>query len=82
MYVKELISVVGTIAVIAVDLRSNIFPFEKAWKRGERVNAVQNRQLPSSLVPLFQIESKCETILMKMTLICMKMKLNVELIFI
>ena len=27
-------------------------------------------------------ESKCETILMKMTLICMKMKLHVELIFI
>ena len=29
-----------------------------------------------------QSESKCETILMKMTLICMKMKLYVELIFI
>ena len=26
-----------------------------------------NRQFPSSLVPLFQSESKCETILMKMT---------------
>ena len=29
-----------------------------------------NRPFPSSLVPLFQSESKCETILMKMTLIC------------
>ena len=28
-----------------------------------------NRPFPSSLVPLFQSESKCETILMKMTLI-------------
>ena len=28
------------------------------------------------------IESKCETILVKMTLICMKMKLHAELIFI
>ena len=35
-----------------------------------------------SLVPLFQSESKCETILMKMTLIFMKMKMHAELIFI
>ena len=41
-----------------------------------------NRPFPSSLVPLFQSESKCETILMKMTLICMKIKLHAELIFI
>ena len=41
-----------------------------------------NRPFPSSLVPLFQSESKCETILIKMTLICMKMKLHAELIFI
>ena len=41
-----------------------------------------NRPFPSSLVPLFQSESKCETILMKMSLICMKMKLHAELIFI
>ena len=34
------------------------------------------------LVPLFQSESKCETILTKMTLICMKMKLHAELIFV
>ena len=32
-------------------------------------------------MPLFQSESKCKSILMKMTLICMKMKLNAELIF-
>ena len=41
-----------------------------------------NRPFPSSLVPLFQSESKYETFLMKMTLICMKMKLHAELIFI
>ena len=40
-----------------------------------------NRLFPSSLVPLFQSESKCETILMKMTLICMRMELHAELIF-
>ena len=32
-------------------------------------------------MPLFQSESKCETILMEMTLIFMKMKLHTELIF-
>ena len=41
-----------------------------------------DRPFPSSLVSLFQSESKCETILMKMTLICKKMKLHAELIFI
>ena len=40
------------------------------------------RPFPSSLEPLFQSASKCETIPMKMTLICMKMKLHAELIFI
>ena len=48
---------------------------EKQWSKA-------NRPFPSSLVPLFQGESKCETILRKMTLICMKMKLHAELIFI
>ena len=41
-----------------------------------------NRPFPSSLGPLFQSESKCEIILKKMTLICMKMKLPAEFIFI
>ena len=40
-----------------------------------------NGPFPSSLVPLFQNESKCGAILMKMTLICMKLKLYVKLIF-
>ena len=38
-----------------------------------------NRPFPSSLV--FQSESKCEIVLMEMILICMKMKLHAELIF-
>ena len=33
-------------------------------------------------MPPFQSESKCQTILMKMALLCMKMKLHAELIFI
>ena len=39
------------------------------------VLATLDRPFPSSLVALFQNESKCETFLMKMSLICMKMKL-------
>ena len=45
-------------------------------------NLRRNRPFPSSLVPLFESESKCKTILIKMTLICMKIKLHAELIFI
>ena len=48
----------------------------------EAMSAENERPFPSFLVPLFQSESTCETILMKMTLICMKMKLHAELIFI
>ena len=41
-----------------------------------------NGSFPSALVPLFQSESKCGTILVKMTLICTKMNLHAELIFV
>ena len=40
-----------------------------------------DRLFPSSLLPLFQSESESKTILMKMTLICMKIKLPAGLIF-
>ena len=53
---------------------STIFSFGAAMR--------SNRPFLSSLVPLLQSESKCETILMKMTLNCMKMRLQAELIFI
>ena len=48
-----------------------------AWGRGGGPTGYAskidyNRPFPSSLAPLFQRESKCETILMKMTLICIK----------
>ena len=55
-------------------------PFKLRYWKG--VSTQQERPFPSSLVPLFQSESKCETILMKMTLICMRMKLHAKLIFI
>ena len=48
----------------------------------EHSRAVFDGPFPSSLVHLFQCEFSSETILMKMTLICMKMKLHAELIFI
>ena len=56
----------------------NCQPSSITLKRSE----CRNRPFPSSLVPLFQSESKYKTILMKMTLICMRIKLHAELIFI
>ena len=41
-----------------------------------------NRPFQSFFVPLFHSKSNCENILIKMTLICMKMELHAELIFI
>ena len=57
-----------------------LFPWSNAFLSW--TTCAGNRPFPSSLVPLFQSESKCETIVMKMTLICMRMKLHAELIFI
>ena len=59
-------------------------PFFKWKPLGRKLvtRVCSNRPFPSSLVPLFQSESKCDTILMKMTFISMKMKLHAELIFI
>ena len=51
------------------------------WISGPR-QSLCNWPFPSSLVPLFQSKSKCETIVMKITSNCMKMKLYAELIFI
>ena len=45
------------------------------------INSIGHFRVPS-VVPLFQSESECETIVMKMTFICMKMKLHAEFIFI
>ena len=50
---------------------------QKKWHRG-----ISEKAISESPVPLFQSESKCETFHMKMTFICMKMKLLAELIFI
>ena len=43
---------------------------------------VADRPFPSSHVPLFQNEYKCETLFMKMALNLLKMNLQAELIFI
>ena len=56
--------------------------FKSKRRKDSGNEVVDYRPFPSSLVPLFQSESKCETILLKMTLICMKKKLRAELIFI
>ena len=41
-----------------------------------------NRPFPSGVLPLYQNESSCKTFDMKMSLICMKMDVQVKLIFI
>ena len=41
-----------------------------------------NRPFPSSLVPLFQNESKCETFHMKMSSACSFILIQIKLIFI
>ena len=61
--------------------RKNIFGKVQLKAAVEVIDGSTNRPFPSSLVPLFQSESKCETILREMTLICMKIKLHAELIF-
>ena len=68
-------------------LRENVYSaFHKFWKLKGKLQKKPLkrafRSFPSSLVPLFQNKFKCETFLMKMTLIYMKMKLQVELTFI
>ena len=66
-------------------LRRNVYRAEESMKYlAQRIFLVKetNRPFPSSVVPLFQSEWKCENILMKMTFICMKKKPRAELIFI
>ena len=41
-----------------------------------------NRPFPSSLVPLFHSESKCETFLMKMSSACSSISMQIKDIFI
>ena len=45
-------------------------------------NSTACRPFPSCLLPLIQFESSCKTFLMKMILICVKMKLQMKRIFI
>ena len=47
----------------------------------KRKKLKKKKRIQYSLMPLFQSESECETIPMKMILICMKMELHAELIF-
>ena len=61
--------------MLLTELKNDPIEFAN-WSRKFYFYNCRNRPFPSSLVPLFQSESKCETILMKMTLICMKMKLH------
>ena len=64
-------------------VRTRVVRYERMRIMKKKGNlGIQEGPFPRSLVPLFQSASKCETILMKMTLICMKIKLHAELIFV
>ena len=76
-YLRYVCAVCAICAMSALSVQ-----FALCWCCLCNLHYVCNRPFPSSLVPLFQSESKWETILMKMTLICMRMKLHAELIFI
>ena len=61
-----------------------IFTFITTYKQGKKKISWQlnHRPFPNCLVPLFQNESPWKIFLVKMSLICMKMHLWAELIFI
>ena len=61
-----------------------VFPYYSSlmcylWEQRGRVS---NRPFPSSLVPLFQNESKCETFHMKMSSACSFIFMQINVIFI
>ena len=65
-----------------VDIKqANFFTKLCVWKFKLWILSWTNRPCSSFLVPLFQNESSFKTFLMKMRLICMKMKLCVEQIW-
>ena len=52
------------------------------WKIRKKLDVMITRPFPSSLVPLFQNESKCETFLMKMSSACSFIFMQIKVIFI
>ena len=74
-------SIVATLARASqLVLKGDWLNFDKCLSSFCWLSGLPNKPFPS--VPLFQSESKCEAILVKMTLTCMKTKLPAELIFI
>ena len=61
----------------------NIELFMIIWKLNYLYHKAYNKTKPCSscLLPLFQNESSCETIQMKMSSICLEMNMQVRLIF-
>ena len=72
--------------MLATTQRSSIpFRVDKVWNRGEILlfteTSNNKRPFASYLLPLCQNKSLCETTQIKMSLICMKMEVQVKLIF-
>ena len=64
---------------IAIRLPTKLMDVSHPWAKIEHP---ENRPFPSSLVPLFQSESKCETFLMKMSSACRLIFMQINVIFI
>ena len=62
--------------------RSQQFFLSKLCGEMFRELQVENRPFPSSLVPLFRNESKCETFHMKMSSACSSIFMQIKAIFI
>ena len=54
----------------------------RKWLRTNNILLIRNRPFPSSLVPLFQTESKCETFHMKMSSARSFLFMQIKVIFI
>ena len=63
-----------SVAVLMYDVSNNTSP--------PPISNLFNRPFPSSLVPLFQSESKCETFLMKMGSACSFILMQIQVLFI
>ena len=62
-------------------IKAKLVNVRKPWLSSFKLSQI-NGPFPSCRLPLFQNESKCETIQMKMSLIYVKMNMRVKLIFI
>ena len=70
------------ITLIKIQCNARVNKVGCCWCCWNGISRSMNRPFPSSLVPLFQNESKCETFLMKMSSACDFIFMQIKVIFI